>query len=886
MTSREIRQSFLDFFKSKGHEIVRSAPVVPADDPTLLFTNAGMNQFKDVFLGTGTRPYTRAANTQKCIRASGKHNDLEDVGKDTYHHTFFEMLGNWSFGDYYKKEAIAWAWELLTEVWKLPKDRLYATVFQDDDEAFELWRTVTDIYPSHIQRHGKKDNFWEMGETGPCGPCSEIHIDLTPDKSGAKLVNAGSAQVIEIWNLVFIQFNRNSKGELEPLPAKHVDTGMGFERITAVLQGKTSNYDSDIFVPLLQKIMDLTGIAYSAKLESETDIAMRVLADHVRTLSFAIADGATPSNEGRGYVLRRILRRAVRYAKKLGQDEATLYKLVETLVQTMGDVFPELKERQKAIEQIIRAEEESFLATLDRGMEIFSEIAERAKSTKVIAGEDAFKLYDTYGFPLDLTRLMAQEIGLSVDENGFEVQMQAQKARAREDRKKKVQAVEAGSAAWIQLSEGSDSQFKGYTTLTTHSIVRLVRKTADRLFIVLDQTPFYAESGGQVGDTGTLSSSQYTFFVCDTQKEGEKIVHIIDRILNNASQQTLKPNEFDLSDLPDELEAQVDAERRYATMVNHTATHLLHAALRKVLGEHVQQKGSLVTPERLRFDFSHFEKVSDEQLAQIERMVNEQIRSAKETIKHENIPFEEAKRMGALAFFGDKYGERVRVLEIPAFSIEFCGGTHLDNIGQIGLFKIISESSIASGVRRVEAITGKAAEELFRTEFVQLQSLRQMLNASSDSDAIERVKKLLEEKRAMEKQVEKLRLEAARYKLNDILDAPEHISDVEVVAREIDWVQSVDELQGVAELARQQLKSGAALLGSVIDGKVSLVAIITDDLIEKKKLHAGKLIGDVAKVVEGGGGGRAQLATAGGKNPAKLPDAMTKFKELIAMQLN
>ncbi len=886
MTSREIRQSFLDFFKSKGHEIVRSAPVVPADDPTLLFTNAGMNQFKDVFLGTGTRPYTRAANTQKCIRASGKHNDLEDVGKDTYHHTFFEMLGNWSFGDYYKKEAIAWAWELLTEVWKLPKDRLYATVFQDDDEAFELWRTVTDIHPSHIQRHGKKDNFWEMGETGPCGPCSEIHIDLTPDKSGAQLVNAGSAQVIEIWNLVFIQFNRNSKGELEPLPAKHVDTGMGFERITAVLQGKTSNYDSDIFAPLLQKIMDLTGIAYSAKLESETDIAMRVLADHVRTLSFAIADGATPSNEGRGYVLRRILRRAVRYAKKLGQDEATLYKLVETLVQTMGDVFAELKERQKAIEQIIRAEEESFLATLDRGMEIFSEIAERAKSTKVIAGEDAFKLYDTYGFPLDLTRLMAQEIGLSVDENGFEAQMQAQKARAREDRKKKVQSVEAGSAAWIQLSEGSDSQFKGYTTLTTRSTVRLVRKTADRLFIVLDQTPFYAESGGQVGDTGMLLSSQYTFFVCDTQKEGEKIVHIIDRILNNASQQTLKPNDFDVSELPDELEAQVDAERRYATMVNHTATHLLHAALRKVLGEHVQQKGSLVTPERLRFDFSHFEKVSDEQLAQIERMVNEQIRSAKETIKHEDVPFEEAKRMGALAFFGDKYGERVRVVEIPAFSIEFCGGTHLDNIGQIGLFKIVSESSIASGVRRVEAITGKAAEELFRAEFMQLQSLRQLLNAASDSDAVERVRKLLEEKRAMEKQVEKLRLEAARYKLNDILDAPEHISDIEVVAREIDWVQSVDELQGVAELARQQLKSGAALLGSVIDGKVSLVAIITDDLIEKKKLHAGKLIGDVAKVVEGGGGGRAQLATAGGKNPAKLPDAMTRFKELIAMQLN
>lgn len=469
MTSREIRQSFLGFFKSKGHEIVRSAPVVPADDPTLLFTNAGMNQFKDVFLGTGSRPYTRAANTQKCIRASGKHNDLEDVGKDTYHHTFFEMLGNWSFGDYYKKEAIAWAWELLTDVWKLPKDRLYATVFQDDDDAYELWRTVTDIDPSHIQRHGKKDNFWEMGETGPCGPCSEVHIDLTADKSGGRLVNAGSAQVIEIWNLVFIQFNRNSQGELEPLPAKHVDTGMGFERITAVLQGKTSNYDSDIFTPLLEKITELTGIVYGGSLESETDIAMRVLADHIRALSFAIADGATPSNEGRGYVLRRILRRAVRYSRKLGQHEPVLYKLVATLSQTMGDVFPELIERRTAIEQIIRAEEENFLLTLDRGIEIFNGFAEKAKSSRVISGEDAFKLYDTYGFPLDLTRLMAQEIGLGVDEQGFEKQMQAQKERARQDRKKKVQSQEAGETSWIEFSAGEDSLFRGYLTLTTLS---------------------------------------------------------------------------------------------------------------------------------------------------------------------------------------------------------------------------------------------------------------------------------------------------------------------------------------------------------------------------------------------------------------------------------
>lgn len=886
MTSREIRQSFLDFFKSKQHEIVRSAPVIPADDPTLLFTNAGMNQFKDVFLGIGTRPYKRAANTQKCIRASGKHNDLEDVGKDTYHHTFFEMLGNWSFGDYYKKEAIEWAWELLTKVWELPKDRLYATVYQDDDEAFELWKTVTDIDPSHIQRHGKKDNFWEMGETGPCGPCSEIHIDLTPDKSGGKLVNAGTPQVIEIWNLVFIQFNRNSSGELEPLPAKHIDTGMGFERIVAVLQGKTSNYDSDIFAPLLHKISDLTGYAYTATLNSQTDIAMRVLADHIRTLSFAIADGATPSNEGRGYVLRRILRRAVRYARKLGQTEPILHKLVPTLVHTMGDVFPELAARQAVIEQILRAEEEGFLTTLDRGMEIFNDIAKKAEATKVISGEDAFKLYDTYGFPLDLTRLMAEEIGLRVDESGFEVAMQAQKERARQDRKKKVQSVEAGSAAWVELSAGSDSDFKGYSTLRTISKVRLARKRGEMLHLVLDQTPFYAEAGGQVGDQGVLESPAYRFVVRDTQKEGEKIVHLIGEILDKRTGERIAPQTFDLADLPDEVSAEVDAERRFATMVNHTATHLLHSALRKVLGEHVQQKGSLVTPERLRFDFSHFEKVSDEQLAAIERLVNEQIRTAKATIKHVDIPFDEAKRMGALAFFGDKYGERVRVLEIPDFSIEFCGGTHLDNIGQIGVFKIVSESSIASGVRRIEAVTGKVAEELFRAEFAQLQTLKQLLNAPSESEAIERVRKLLEEKRTLEKQIEKLRLETAQYKLNDILDAPEHISDVDVVARQIDWVQSVDELQGIAELARQKLKRGAALLGTVIDGKVSLVAVVTDDLVQQKKLHAGKLIGDVAKIVEGGGGGRAQLATAGGKNPAKLPDAIAKFKDLIAAQLN
>jgi len=886
MTSREIRQSFLDFFKSKQHEIVRSAPVIPAEDPTLLFTNAGMNQFKDVFLGTGKRPYTRAADTQKCIRASGKHNDLEDVGRDTYHHTFFEMLGNWSFGDYYKTDAIAWAWELLTGVWKLPKERLYATVFQDDDEAFELWKTVTDIDPTHIQRHGKKDNFWEMGETGPCGPCSEIHIDLTDDQSGGTLVNKGSAEVIEIWNLVFIQYNRNAKGELEPLPAKHVDTGMGFERVVAVMQGKKSNYDSDIFAPLLNSITDLTGVPYTARLESETDIAMRVLADHCRTLSFAIADGATPSNEGRGYVLRRILRRAVRYAKKLGQNEPMLYKLVPTLGEAMGDVFPELLEKQALIEQVIRAEEDSFIQTLDRGIEIFNGIAEKITSTNgsVISGDDAFKLYDTYGFPLDLTALMATEKGLTVDEAGFNQLMLEQKSRARADRKSKHAPTESG--AWVRISSGKDSVFKGYKSLSEQAKVRLAKLSDETLYLVLDKTPFYAESGGQAGDRGEMVSTAFRFLVSDTQKDGERIVHLVNKILDASTNQEIPVASFSLDRLEKDVRATVDADWRHATATNHTATHLLHAALRLVLGDHVQQKGSLVTAERLRFDFSHFEKPSDEQIAKIESTVNEQVRLATSVKKHVDVAFDDAKKMGALAFFGDKYGERVRVLEIPNFSIEFCGGTHLDNVGQIGLLKIISESSIASGIRRIEAVTGKAAEALFRKEFEEMTELKQLLNVQQDDDVATRVKKLLDERKALEKQLQRLKVDAAQWRMNDVLGMPEQMFGIDIIARELDWIESVDELQGAAEFARQKLKNGAGLLGSVIDGKVSLVAFVSDDVIQSKQLHAGKLIGDVAKVVQGGGGGRAQLATAGGKDPAKLKDAMEKFRELVQAQLN
>ncbi|MFQ3599068.1 MAG: alanine--tRNA ligase [Chloroherpetonaceae bacterium] len=889
MTSREIRQSFLEFFKSKQHEIVRSAPVIPAEDPTLLFTNAGMNQFKDVFLGTGKRNYKRAADTQKCIRASGKHNDLEDVGRDTYHHTFFEMLGNWSFGDYYKEEAIGWAWELLTAVWKLPKDRLYATVFEEDDESFEIWKNFTDINPNHIQRHGKKDNFWEMGETGPCGPCTEIHIDLTPDKSGAMLVNAGSPQVIEIWNLVFIQYNRNTQGELEPLPAKHVDTGMGFERVTAVLQGKTSNYDSDIFKPLFDKLTELTGVAYTASMEKDSDIALRVVADHIRTLSFAIADGATPSNEGRGYVLRRILRRAVRYAKTLTQSSEQhpiLHKLVATLANSMGDVFPELIERQSVVEQVIRAEEENFLQTLDRGIQIFNEVAAKVKAENqtAIAGSDVFKLYDTYGFPMDLTRLMAQEIGLSIDEAGFERLMKEQKERARKDRKQKMAQGDEGEAKWVKLSSGKDSIFKGYTSLSEKAKIRLAKKTDEKLFLILDKTPFYAESGGQIGDVGMIESGNLTLHVADVQKDGERIIHIVNRITEVGGKE-IELSEFDLSMLSKDVTAKVDSEARLHTARNHTATHLLHAALRKVLGEHVQQKGSLVTPERLRFDFSHFEKLTDAQLVEIEEMVNEQIRSAQKVIKHDGVPFDEAKRMGALAFFGDKYGDVVRVLEIPNFSIEFCGGTHLDNVGQIGLLKIVSESSIASGVRRIEAVTGKGAEALFRKEFSELQSLKHLLNAQSEAEIPAKIEKLLEERKALEKQLEKLRVEVAASQLDRLLNQAEEINGAKILASEIS-TSSADELRLLGEALRGKMKSGAVLLASVIEGKVALVATVSDDLIASKKLQAGKLVGDVAKLLQGGGGGRPQLATAGGKDASKLPEAIALFKSLVQTALN
>ena len=877
MKSREIRQSFLDYFANKGHNIVRSAPVIPADDPTLLFTNAGMNQFKDVFLDKGTRPYVRAADTQKCIRASGKHNDLEDVGRDTYHHTFFEMLGNWSFGDYYKVEAITWAWELLTEVWTLPKERLYATVFHDDDESFQIWQKHTDINPEHIIRFGEKDNFWEMGETGPCGPCSEIHIDLTEDGSGRSLVNVGAYRVIELWNLVFIQYNRQSDGRLEPLPKKHVDTGMGFERVAAVLQGKGSNYDTDVFKPLFDRITEITGVRYGASMDNPLDIAMRVIADHARTLTFALSDGAMPSNEGRGYVLRRILRRALRYSKNLGYNEPILHQLVVTLADSMGDVFPELKKQQDTVRKIIRAEEESFIVTLDRGIEIFNDVIEQVRSAsgKTINGKDAFKLYDTYGFPFDLTRLMAADVGFEVDGEGFEHAMQEQKIRARTDRKEKQQ-VEDDGAEWLWFSDEHRSIFSGYDQLGMQAMITGVKHVKGKLLVVLDHTPFYPESGGQVGDRGWIETGSYRLQVTDTIKDGDAIVHVISSVFDKILDTAITPDDLSIDSKHLSAEASVDRHVRLDTERNHTATHLLHGALRRILGQHVQQKGSFVNAERLRFDFSHFSRLTDAELEEVEAEVNEQIRKSEQVIKHSDVPYDEAIAKGALAFFGDKYADNVRVVEVPGISVELCGGTHVDNIGRIGIFKIISESSVASGVRRIEALTGKAAEKLLWNEYRELQQVRHLLKAKGDESLSERVSELIESKKELEKQLQDGKLASLLSTLAAELHASPDIAGCRIMTKVVQGVDA-DTLRQAALALRELLPCSAALLCSVEDGKVSLVSFASDKAVRDIGLDAGKLIREAAQSVQGGGGGKPEFATAGGKNPDGIPRALELY---------
>ncbi len=865
MTSKEIRNQFLEFFKSKDHKIIPSAPVVPYDDPTLLFTNAGMNQFKDVFLGKGERDYTRVANTQKCIRVSGKHNDLEEVGRDTYHHTFFEMLGNWSFGDYYKKEAIVWAWELLTEVWKLPKERLWATVYKSDDEAYELWKNETDINPGHILRFGEKDNFWEMGETGPCGPCSEIHINLSDDFDNPEYVNAGKEECIEIWNLVFIQYNRDENGTLHELPKKHIDTGMGFERICAVLQNKNSNYDTDIFMPLIEEVAEISGISYE---KEEHKVAMRVISDHIRTLTFAIADGAVPGNEGRGYVLRRILRRAARYGRKLNLKEPFLYKLVDVVVTKagggMGEIFPEIKTNQTNIEKIIKAEEESFNVTLDRGIELFEQVVEKAKSEgkNVISGDDAFKLYDTFGFPVDLTKVMAEEIGFSVDEKRFDELMTEQKERARKSTKDKLASVNiiATELTDIEPVTKEPTEFVGYDSLEAKGKIIGEKTVEDKGLILLDKTPFYVEAGGQIDDLGKLIVSGEQLNVLDVAKINNQVVHVVE-----------KPGNIDL--FPgEEVIAKVDEKRRWDIMRNHSATHFLHAALRKILGTHVKQAGSYVGPDRLRFDFTHYKKLSESEIRDIEALVNEKLRENIELTHHRNIPFEQAKKMGALMFFGDKYGDRVNVVQFGDFSLEFCGGTHVKNSSQIGLFKIISESSIASGIRRIEAVTGEGVERFI---WEQLNQLRK---------ADEKIIQLLDEKKKIEKQLTEYKLKEKLGGINDVLKNPDEVKGIKIYKSKVD-AGSMDELKSLGDELRNKMKSGVGVLISELNGKVGIVCVVSEDLIKNNNLAAGKIVGTIAKIVSGGGGGRPHLATAGGKDVTKIDEALEKTNEIIAKLL-
>ncbi|MCL5268702.1 MAG: alanine--tRNA ligase [Bacteroidetes bacterium] len=868
MNSNQVREGFIKFFEKRGHRFVPSSPVVPYDDPTLLFANAGMNQFKDVFLGAGKRDYTRAANYQKCIRVSGKHNDLEEVGHDTYHHTFFEMLGNWSFGDYYKREAIEWAWELLTGEWKLPKDKLYATVFETDEEAAELWKKVTDIAPSRILKFGEKDNFWEMGETGPCGPCSEIHIDLGEGictKNHEHGVNVdGCGRFIELWNLVFIQYNRDASGKLETLPAKHVDTGMGFERVVSVLQGKQSNYDTDVFTPIISEIAKLTGKPYEGE---HNQVAMRVIADHVRALTFAIADNANPSNEGRGYVLRRILRRASRYARNLDVREPFIYKLVDVLVNNMGGAYPEIVSSKGRIKEVIKSEEESFNQTLDRGLEIFAEVAERVEKSgkKVIPGEDVFKLYDTYGFPADLTNLIAQERGLSLDMAGFDKLMSKQQDRSRAATAKKISyemtgsgGVRVGGSAVVSFSP-SVTEFTGYDTTESEAKVVDIKRENDSYLLVLDKTPFYAESGGQVDDEGVIRTQESALPVIDLVKVDNKIIHM------------LGPHASEALAVGENVIAQVDSKRRLEIMRNHSATHLLHAALRRTLGTHVQQAGSLVAPDHLRFDFSHHKKVSPEELRDIERIVNEKILERIQLTHHRNIPYDQARKMGALAFFGDKYGDKVNVVQFGDFSMEFCGGTHVRNTSEIGFFKVVAESGIASGVRRVEAVTGGGVEKVIGT-----------LMQRADERERER-DELLERVKNLEKELSGYRLTAAMAAAEKLLESVngDGVIDGVRVVYGVTEVQSDEELKQVADHLKDKLGSGVIVLGSRIEDKVMFVSSVSPDAVSEKHLHAGKIVNEVARKVGGGGGGRPNFATAGGKDPTKIREAVNSVPEIV-----
>ncbi|MGD9874313.1 MAG: alanine--tRNA ligase [Kiritimatiellia bacterium] len=871
MTAAEVRQSFLDFFKGKQHVIVPSSPVVLPSDPTLLFTNAGMNQFKEIFLGARESQFRRVADTQKCIRVSGKHNDLEEVGIDTYHHTFFEMLGNWSFGDYYKREAITWAWELLTGVWKLPKERLWVTVYRSDDEAAELWKSCTDIAPERILRFDEKDNFWEMGDTGPCGPCSEIHFDRTEKGCGPEMVNAGSPDCIEIWNLVFIQYNRKSDGSLTELPAKHVDTGMGFERVVSVIQGKNSNYDTDIFQPVISAVAKMSGRKY----EGRDAIAMRVIADHLRALSSAIADGVLPSNDGRGYVLRRLLRRAVRYGRNIGLRKPFMRKLFPVLEEMMAGVFPELKTNRENVMRALNAEEESFAATLDRGIVIFDETVSQLKSKDELTfpGDEAFKLYDTYGFPLDLTVLMAHEQGLVVDQERFNELMDEQRARARGARKDAELAKEMDQISAL-VSAGVRSQFTGYTNLEDDSEIICILKdgkscesvnAGDEAEIMLAKTPFYAESGGQMADLGVIRGAQGEFHVLDTQKPADGIILHIGKVVQGTFAKGEK------------VYAEIDKDRRGRLRRNHTATHLLNYALRTLVNPSIKQAGSLVTPERLRFDFNHYEAIPEDKIEEVEHLVNDCIMQSSPVETYE-MALKDVHGSGIVAVFDEKYGDTVRVLDVGGYSRELCGGTHAHNTGELGLFRIVSESSIASGVRRIEAVSGWPAYEWTRREHELVRGLAHRFSSTSEKIP-QRVDTLIIQCKKLEKDLKAAASQSALSKTDDLLTQQQTVSGATLLAADLGELPA-DNLREVMDSIRQKMPSGVIVLGSRADGKACFTASVSADLIPKG-LHAGNLIKAVAAIAGGGGGGQPQKAQAGGKNPEKVGEAIGKAVGIV-----
>lgn len=871
MNSKAIRKAFLDFFISKQHTIVDSAPMVVKNDPTLMFTNAGMNQFKDIFLGNQAAKAARVADTQKCLRVSGKHNDLEEVGHDTYHHTMFEMLGNWSFGDYFKEEAIDWAWEFLHDKMGIAADRMYATVFEgsEDDnlgldvEAQKIW--LKHLPADRVLNGSKKDNFWEMGDTGPCGPCSELHVDLRDDEERAKvpgvdLVNQDHPLVIEIWNLVFIQFNRKANGSLEELPAKHVDTGMGFERLCMIIQGKKSNYDTDVFQPVIGKLGTLSNKKYGEN--EKDDIAMRVIADHLRAIAFAIADGQLPSNNKAGYVIRRILRRAVRYGYTfLGFREPFIYQLVETLKENMGDAFPELQAQQVLIEKVIKEEEESFLRTLSTGIKLLDELIGKAadNNKKEIEGKDAFVLYDTYGFPLDLTELIARENGLSVDEAGFNKEMEAQKNRSRN-------AAQQETDDWVELIKIESTAFLGYDQLEAEIRIARYRKVVQKkksfYQLVFDQTPFYGEAGGQVGDQGYLEANGVKTPIFDTQKENNLTVHLVEKLPENPEQV---------------FKAVVNGDRRKQIASNHTATHLLHAALREVLGTHVEQKGSLVNADHLRFDFSHFQKVTDEELAKVEALVNNKIRENANLEEKRAIPMDEAKELGAMMLFGEKYGDAVRVIKFGE-SVELCGGTHAEATGQIGLLKIVSEGAVAAGIRRIEAITAARAEKYVNDQLGLLQTIKDTIKGSKD--VVESIATLMKQNNELSKQIEDFQRESLKIVKANLKSKVMMERGVNIIAERVE-VDNAGLLKDLVFQLKAEIENLFLVIGADIDGKPMLTVMISDNVVADKDLHAGKIVREAGKEIKGGGGGQPFYATAGGKDVNGLQAAIEKARSFI-----